>query len=174
MKTIINGSGTIVNDKYVPSSQDVEETKLLIKELERKVASIIRKKFGSVSKEKNIRTKYCKYINQSTAYMWTPKIFINTKNYFTNNTAFVYATTGNNSSGYGDNEFKRHFNIAFELKGAVRYKFHKKWENDSIIIKKYILADNMQEAINKFQKWIDNDYDKFFAEIRVKNLEFHR
>jgi len=167
---IINGHGKIVDGKYVANRKDQLETMALIKDMEKKVSAIISKKFGNISKLKP--TRYWALLQSATAYLFTPQISVNGPNFLTYRSASVFVSTGNNSNGYSNDISKRCFTISFELKGNLRYKYQKHWEKDCTILKKYILADNMEEAISEFEYWIENEYDKFFA-IRVsKNLSY--
>ena len=173
---IINGHGKIGKDgKYIVSPLDRIESKKLIKTLFKEVESILTKKFGSVvllkGKEKPEYNKFCK---QSTGVIWTPLIAINSHNFLTNSNAFIHCSTGINENGYGKNTVKRDFVISFELKGMVRFKFQKKWDADSIIIKRYALADNMTDVLKEFEHFLANEYDNFFTGRMLKNLEQER
>jgi len=161
---IVNGNGKIVEGKYIANRQDQLETMTLIKEMEKRVKSIVAKKIGNMGKLKP--TRYWALLQQVNAYLFTPTISVNGPNFLTNNHAAVFVSTGHNSNGYSNEIAKRFFTISFELTGNRRYKYQKNWQSGSTILKKYILADNMEDAIKEFENWIQNDYDKFFA-IRV-------
>ena len=167
---IINGYGKIVKGKYIANKKDQIETMTLIKEMEEIVKSIVIKKFGSVTKLKP--TTYWTLLQQTTAYLFAPPISINSSNFITNREASVFVSIGHNSNGYSTHIAKRFFTISFELKGNVRYKYQKNWNNDCTILKKYILADNIGDAIKEFDAWINNDYDKFFTGRMLKNLSW--
>jgi hypothetical protein len=165
---IINGNGKIVDGKYVANRKDQLETMTLIKEMEKRVKAIVAKKLGKMSKLKP--TRYWALLQDATAYLFTPKISVNGPNFLTYKEAAVYVSTGHNSNGYSNEVSKRFFTISFELTGNRRYKHQKNWQSGSTILKKYILADNMEDAIKEFENWIQNDYDKFFANRVPKNL----
>ena len=165
---IINGHGKIVDGKYVANRKDQLETMTLIKEMEKRVKAIVTKKIGNMSKIKP--TRYWALLQQATAYLFTPAISVNGPNFLTFQQAAVFVTTGTNSNGYSTGVAKRFFTISFELTGKKRYKYQKNWQSGSTILKKYILADNMEDAIKEFENWIQNDYDKFFANRVPKNL----
>lgn len=167
---IINGHGKIVDGKYVANRKDQLETMDLIKEMEKKVKNIVAKKLGNMDKLKP--TRYWALLQQATAYLFTPKISVNGPNFLTFRQASVFVSTGTNSNGYSADIAKRFFTISFELKGDMRYKYQKNWSKDATILKKYILADNMEDAVKEFENWIMNDYDKFFANRVIKNLSW--
>lgn len=167
---IVNGNGKIVDGKYIANRQDQLETMALIKQIEKRVKAIVVKKFGGVNKLKP--TRYWALLQHATAYLFTPNISVNGANFLTNRQASVFVTTGHNSNGYNNTEFKRFFTISFELKGKLRYKYQKHWMDDCTILKKYILADNMEDAVNEFEKWVQTEYDKFFAIRVIQNLSY--
>lgn len=171
MKTIVNGHGKINKEgKYIANRKDQLETMALIKDMEKKIKDIIIKKFGAVNKLKP--TRYWDYMQQATAYLFTPSISVNGPNFLTYREASVFVTTGHNSNGYNDKEFKRFFTISFELKGNFRYKYQKNWSTDCTLLKKHILADNMEDALKEFEQWISHEYDKFFAVRVLQNLSW--
>ena len=173
---IVNGKGKIgKNGKYIVSPLDRIESKKLIKVLFAEVESILTKKFGSVVfVDGEEKPKYNKTIEQANGYLFTPSISIDSQNFRTNRSAFINVDTGVNENGYGKNTIKRHFVISFELKGSVRLKFQKKWNKDSIIIKRYALADNMNDVLEEFKDFLANEYDNFFTGRMLKNLEQRR
>ena len=63
--------------------------------------------------------------------------------------------------------------ISFELKGKIRYKFQKNW-NEGTILKKYCLADNGVDAVIEFQEFIEKEFDKFFINRVPKNLTYNQ
>ncbi len=171
---IINGHGKIgKNGKYIVSPLDRKESKKHIKIMFEKVENILKEKFGKVIySESQPKPYYWKTVEQAKGYLHTPSINIDSPNFRTNNQAFIHIDTGVNENGYNNEEVKRHFVISFELKGSIRYKYQKHWENDCVIIKKYILADNMVEALSEFENWLINNYDNFFTGRMQHNLSW--
>jgi|688.fasta_scaffold1100502_1 hypothetical protein len=164
---IVNGNGKIVEGQYIANRQDQLETMALIKVMEQRVKSIIAKKIGKMDKLKP--TRYWALLQDATAYLFTPKISVNGPNFLTYKQAAVFVSTGHNSSGYSNEVAKRFFTISFELTGNRRYKHQKNWTEGATVLKKYILADSMEDAIKEFENWIQNDYDKFFAIRLLQN-----
>lgn len=167
-KIIINGHGTIGTDgKYIISPLDRGESKTIIGKFYKAVAKIIADKFGSVSTYEE--PNYNKMLEQAGAILLTPTITIQSPNFCTNKNVLVFVKTGINRNGYGENTVKRHFTISFDVDGIVRYKFQKKWEQGTII-NKYTLADNMQDCLDEFKSWLNNEYSNFIKNRVPKNL----
>lgn len=162
---IQNGYGSLdtLTGKYITSKMDITDSKTLIKKYESEVSQLLEKKFGCVIRNKEAGIYYNKYTEQSTAYLWTPQIAINTNNVITNRSGFVHVNTGINSNGYNGQVVKRHFVISFELNGLIRPKYHKHW-NEATLLKAYILNDNWQDTIDEFRFWLNSEFDTFIAE----------
>lgn len=173
---LIDGKGKIGKDgKYIVSPHDRKISKRLIEVLFAQAQKILTNKFGSVIfLEGNEKPEYNKIIEQAGGCLFTPSIAINSPNFITNRQAFIHVDTGINVNGYNNKEFKRHYVISFELKGMVRYKYQKHWENDCTIIKKYVLADSLIDALAEFELWLTNEYDKFFVGRAKQNLPYSR
>lgn len=170
MKRIVNGHGTIGKDgKYIVSPLDRKESSKLMKVLFAKVEKLLIEKFGSVVYyDERPKPYYWKLCEHAVGTLFTPPISINSKNFLTDGNAFISLEVGNCEAGYNDKEFKKHFNISFELSGQRRFKFEKRWDG-ATIIKKFVLADNLDEAIAEFEQWLKNDYDKFFTGRMLQN-----
>jgi len=176
MKIIINGTGKIGKDgKYIVSTHDRKISNRLIPLLFEETKRILTDKFGSVTLlEGEENPKYHHIVEQATGYLFTPPIAINSPNFITNRQAFIHVNTGINENGYNYTEVKRHYTISFELKGNVRYKFQKNWATDATIIKKYILADTLIDALAEFELWLTTEYDNFFTGRMKQNLPYSR
>ncbi len=172
---IVNGHGSIKKglfDKYVTSPLDRVESKKIINSMFKKVEELLILKFGSVNFiEGKEKPEYDKFLESASVNIFTPPIYIDSPNFLTGTGAFINVHTGINSSGYTKDIAKRHFVISFELKGKIRHKYQKNW-NDETIIKKYILADNELEAISKFENWLINEYGNFFTGRMLLNLTY--
>lgn len=168
---VVNGYGSIENGKYKVHPKDRVETKRVIKELHKAVKHILTTKFKKVNFIKGKEEpEYCKIIEHSSGCMFVPIEPFAGANFQSNcSEAFINVQTGTNTNGYNDKEAKRHFNISFELKGKKRYKHQKKWENDCVIIKKYVLSDNLEDAVSEFKFWVNNQYDNFFTTRLLQN-----
>ncbi len=159
---ILNGYGTIdtITGKYMVSKKDRIESKKLIRKFELEVSQILEEKFGSVIKNDEAPTSYCKFTEKSSSYLWSPNININTSNALTSRGAMVYVNTGINSNGYDGKIVKRHFVISFELKGLMRPKYHKNWV-EVTLLKTYILNDNWEDSFTEFKFWLNTKFDLF-------------
>ena len=181
MKKIINGHGTIdkKTDKYIVHPKDRIESKKIIKKLFAEVKDILEAKFGKITVpdfDKKGNPEYVKSVEQASGYLFPPAVHIDSPNFRTGRKPFVYVKTGVCESGYTDKIVKRNFNISFELKGNVRYKNYKwtkdRFNDNGIIIKNFILADNYEDAIDEFTNWLSNEYDNFFTERMPQNLTY--
>lgn len=74
----------------------------------------------------------------------------------------VHINTGINSNGYDGKIVKRHFVVSFELKGMLRTKYHKNWD-EGTLLKTYILHDNWDETITEFKFWLNTKFDLFIS-----------
>jgi hypothetical protein len=159
---ILNGYGAIdtITGKYLVNVKDRIESKKIIRKFENEVSKILEEKFGSVFRNDAAPTSYCKFTEQSSAYLWTPSININTSNALTNRGAMVYINTGINSNGYNGKIVKRHFVVSFQLNAMIRPKYHKNW-NEGTLLKTYILKDNYVDSFTEFKFWLNTKFDLF-------------
>lgn len=169
---IVNGFGKIINGKYKSAKADTIETKRIIDVFEQEIELIIKRHFGAFVKHDDIPNKYTSMLQQSTSYLWTPPINLSGPNYQITSGAFIHISTGNNCNGYSANIAKRHFVIGFALKGKVRYKYQKHWENDCKVISCYILADNMKDALADFEFWLNTKYQSFVSTRINQNMRY--
>jgi hypothetical protein len=168
---VVNGYGSIENGKYKVHPKDRVESKRLIKNLQSEVEKILEAKFKEVRFiDDNKEPKYCKLVEYASGCLFVPIQPFSGPNFQSSHSeAFISVQTGTNTNGYNDKEAKRYFVISFQLKGKMRYKHQKRWERDCVIIKKYILADNLEEVINEFKFWVNNQYDNFFTTRLLQN-----
>ncbi len=171
---IVNGFGEIVDGKYKAAKADLIETIRIIDVFEQKVTLIINKYFGDAIKYNDISNKYTAMLQQSSSYLWTPTINLNGPNYQVANGAFVHISTGINSNGYSTNIAKRHFVIGFSLKGKVRYKYQKQWENDCSVISCHLLSDNLDDVLDEFECWLNEKYKSFVFFRISQNLRYNK
>jgi hypothetical protein len=165
MKKIINGHGSIVDGLYVQSPLDKIDDMKFIKEFHAKTKALIEKHLGKSAVYKRPHfDNLMKHGGEST--LLSPKIELNTPNFLCNRSPMIFLNTEVWPCGYSEGIFKRSFTIKYTLNGSFRYKYQKKFI-ESEILGKYILADNLEDALNQFESFLQNEYLEFML-VRVK------
>ena len=102
-------------------------------------------------------------------------VSIDSPNYKSNREPMIWLTSHVWSCGIetvnGKTRFGRTYTIQFQLNGKFRPKFAKRW-NDSTILKFYGYAENIEDILNEFEKFLDYEYKNFFDEKVKLNLEY--